>query len=511
MIFANYQNLRNAEISWNEVYSDPGVSWIGDVINIYSSSGTLATPIQVHDNYIQGGYPGVPTATLYYSGGIVMDGRTVDNTSPDTAATATAFVKIHDNQIVGHSNYGIGLAAGHDNEAYSNRVVSSGQFADGAWYTGYGGVTVTDIPAYYQQPSVYFDNFAHDNTVGFRFEWAYPSSPNVFAPPPVRQDYVLTDCAGGASGPSSKCTDNVSLPDPINSATELSEYVRWQRKLSDSHVVIGPQDVTSLNYQGMWWAAPAGRESGWGINFAHQGDTIYATWFTFGADGKPLWLVAGVTKTATGVYSGTLYTGTGPAFNSVPFDPSKVIPAEAGTATLRFADNTNATFAYTVNGVTQSKQITREQFSSPMPTCAASDEGTAAAASNYEDIWWAAPPGSESGWGINFAHQGDTIFATWFTFGIDGQPLWLVVGANKTVPHVYTGTLYTGTGPAFNSVPFDPTKVNPTSAGTASFTFTDGNNAKFDYSVQLAGMPSTVTRSRLVTRQVFAAPRTVCN
>ncbi len=39
-------------------------------------------------------------------------------------------------------------------------------------------------------------------------------------------------------------------------------------------------------------ARPAGSESGWGINFAHQGDIIFATWFTYDADGKPLVVVA---------------------------------------------------------------------------------------------------------------------------------------------------------------------------------------------------------------------------
>ena len=42
---------------------------------------------------------------------------------------------------------------------------------------------------------------------------------------------------------------------------------------------------------------------------------------------------------------------------------------------------------------------------------------------NYEGLWWANPAGSESGWGINFAHQGDTIFATWFTYDLTGKSL----------------------------------------------------------------------------------------
>ena len=57
------------------------------------------------------------------------------------------------------------------------------------------------------------------------------------------------------------------------------------------------------NYEGLWWNAPAGSESGWGINFAHQGDTIFATWFTYDLTGKALWLAMTASLTATGVYT----------------------------------------------------------------------------------------------------------------------------------------------------------------------------------------------------------------
>lgn len=255
--------------------------------------------------------------------------------------------------------------------------------------------------------------------------------------------------------------------------------------------------VSSDNYAGMWWASPAGSESGWGINFAHQGDTIFATWFTFGTDGNPLWMVAGATRTADKVYSGKLYTGTGPAFNSLPFDPNKVVSEEVGTITLTFADNNNAAFAYVVRGLSQTKQITREQFGVSMPTCTWHAQANLASATNYQDMWWASPAGSESGWGINFAHQGDTIFATWFTFGADGKPLWLVVGAPKVGTNTFTGTLNSVTGPAYSSVPFDPSKVAGTPVGTATFTFADGANATFAYTVNGVG------QSKQITRQIF--------
>jgi hypothetical protein len=116
-----------------------------------------------------------------------------------------------------------------------------------------------------------------------------------------------------------------------------------------------------------------------------------------------------------------------------------------------------------------------------VPTCIWSGQPNLALASNYQDLWWGYPAGSEAGWGINFTHQGDTIFATWFTYDHDRDPLWLVVTAPKTAPGVYSGDLYRTTGPSFSAVPFNPSLVMPTKVGVATFTFADGNSATFAY------------------------------
>jgi hypothetical protein len=82
-----------------------------------------------------------------------------------------------------------------------------------------------------------------------------------------------------------------------------------------------------------------------------------------------MWLVATAGKTAPGVYKGTLYRTTGPAFNAVPFSPADVVAAEVGTATFTFSNGNAATFAYTVNGVSQTRPITRQVFVSPGTVC----------------------------------------------------------------------------------------------------------------------------------------------
>lgn len=129
-----------------------------------------------------------------------------------------------------------------------------------------------------------------------------------------------------------------------------------------------PPSVTAptINVQGLWWRST---ESGWGVNLAHQGDTIFATWFTYARDGTATWLAATLPRTGTGVYKGTLVRTTGPPFASSPFDPAKVVVTDAGTATLTFTNGNAGTFAYTLDGVTQTKAITRQVFRTPGTVC----------------------------------------------------------------------------------------------------------------------------------------------
>jgi len=156
----------------------------------------------------------------------------------------------------------------------------------------------------------------------------------------------------------------------------------------DDHVIIPYNGVAATNFGGLWWQAPAGSESGWGINFAHQGDVIFATWFTYDANGKALWLSMTANKTADNVYAGTLYQTHGPAFNAVPFDPAVVVRTPVGSGTLTFTDANNAQFAYVVNGIAQTKIVTREVFGM-LPTCTFGTQPNLALATNYQDLWWA--------------------------------------------------------------------------------------------------------------------------
>jgi serine protease len=284
----------------------------------------------------------------------------------------------------------------------------------------------------------------------------------------------------------------------------------------DAHAAVqaaqqGP--ISTLNYGGLWWNSPGGSESGWGINFAHEGDQIFASWFTYDLTGKAWWLVMSANLTAPRVYSGSLFQGSGPPFDSVPFpplgSPGGATGSSAGTGTLRFNDANNGIFTYTVNGITQTKSITRETFGL-LPTCAFGAQTNLALTANYQDLWWAAPAGSEAGWGINLAHESDTIFATWYTFDHDRTPMWLVSTLTKTAASSYSGDLIRLTsGPPFNAVPFPPIGspggASGTIVGSAMLNFSDANAGVFSYTI------GAIAQSKSITREIFTSPGTVCH
>jgi hypothetical protein len=191
-------------------------------------------------------------------------------------------------------------------------------------------------------------------TTGPSFD-AVPFDPKKVVPSPVGNvTFAFSDLNNG------------TFTYTLNGITQSKPIIR---QLFGTHIptcVSGGTPGTPLNFQDLWYRSPAESESGWGVNITHQDDILFATWFTYGADGKGVWFVMPRgEKTGTNTYSGALFRTTGPAFSASPWDPTKVVPAPAGTATFSFSDFGNGTFTYTVGTVTQSKPITRQVFRTP--------------------------------------------------------------------------------------------------------------------------------------------------
>ena len=259
----------------------------------------------------------------------------------------------------------------------------------------------------------------------------------------------------------------------------------------------GEAVVAPANYQGLWWNP---NESGWGINFAHQGDTIFATWFTYDRDGKPWWLISSLKQSGSS-YAGELFTVSGQPFNSEPWLQSKMKATAVGSMTVTFGSTSKGSVNYTVNGVSQTKAIEKQLWGTA-PTCVWGGQSDLTKATNYTDIWWNA---SESGWGINLTEQSKIIYATWFTYDAEGSPWWLVSTMKPDASgSVYSGDISTIAGPPFSAVPWDPSRIKATNVGTMNARFSDGNHANLTYTV------NGITQTKAVTRQVFALPGTAC-
>ena len=215
----DHARFTRSEIAWNQVINDPGQSRVEDNINILNGGGTPGSPLLIHDNYIQGAYGGNPLSGYYAGSGInAADGGILDHIGTNGAlGTATAYVHAYNNQVVGTENYGIGINAGHDNEADHNRVVSCGMLPGGAPYqkANLGNMVGVQVLNVYHTGAFYV-NSVHDNVVGLR------------RPDGTRADYSLADAA--------KSFANRSVPGPITLATEKAEYTRWRWKLRRNHI-----------------------------------------------------------------------------------------------------------------------------------------------------------------------------------------------------------------------------------------------------------------------------------
>ena len=112
----------------------------------------------------------------------------------------------------------------------------------------------------------------------------------------------------------------------------------------------------TIDQSDLWWN-PA--ESGWGVQLAHRGQVIFATMYVYDVQAKPTWATAILRPSPAG-WSGDLYVTTGPHFGSPTFNPATVTRRIAGTMTWNTTDGMNGTIAYTVDGVSVSKQVVRQ-------------------------------------------------------------------------------------------------------------------------------------------------------
>lgn len=158
---------------------------------------------------------------------------------------------------------------------------------------------------------------------------------------------------------------------------------------------------------------------------------------------------------------------------------------KVGNGTIAFAIDSTAQFSFTLNGVAGSKTIRPQPIGS----------STTPPVINYTDLWWAGE--GESGWGITLTQQSSTIFATWFTYDAQRNPIWYVAPSCVVVEATCTSDLFRVNGGSPLTVPWTGQNRVPTLVGNIRLAFMGPGEANFNYTI--GGVPS----SRVLSRQPF--------
>jgi hypothetical protein len=118
------------------------------------------------------------------------------------------------------------------------------------------------------------------------------------------------------------------------------------------------------DYTDIWWN-PA--ESGWGANLVQNGDTIFATWFIYDANGAPTWYVAALKRDANDNFIGDVAEAKGTFFGA-PWVPGNASGKIVGSAT--FAPSTlnawQGTLAWTITNVGATTKAIERQTLAPI-------------------------------------------------------------------------------------------------------------------------------------------------
>ncbi len=109
-------------------------------------------------------------------------------------------------------------------------------------------------------------------------------------------------------------------------------------------------------------------ESGWGVAVTQQFGMIFATIYTYDANGNPIWYVASSCPVSGNGCTGDLYQVRGGSALTVPWNGTNKSVNKIGMVNFAFADNGTGTMNYTIGGASGLKSITKAHFADPPTT-----------------------------------------------------------------------------------------------------------------------------------------------
>lgn len=244
-------------------------------------------------------------------------------------------------------------------------------------------------------------------------------------------------------------------------------------------------------YQDLWWNP---NESGWGMTVTQHGKRVWSTIYTYDSSGKPIWYAMDQCTEIPNSTDST-YSCDGPVWQFIgghppnqPWNTAKPVPSQVGTGMLKFKDGQNMSFSYTPNGgQTWVKNLTRQ----PIAT------GANSPLADFTDLWWNP---SEPGWGVGLIQQFGIVFATWYAYDDNGNPVWYVADkcplTSSSPGYNCKSDLYATKGTSLIAA-WDAANTAVSKVGTVTFTFSDSKNGQMNYSI------NNVSGTRSIMRQEF--------
>jgi hypothetical protein len=115
--------------------------------------------------------------------------------------------------------------------------------------------------------------------------------------------------------------------------------------------------LPAVDYTDLWWTP---NESGWGVSLTQEFGIIFAAWFAYDANGKPIWYVApSCPVSGNACTDEDLYQVTGGSALTAAWNGSSIVFTKVGAVTFAFTDANNGSMSYSINGVTGNRVITR--------------------------------------------------------------------------------------------------------------------------------------------------------
>lgn len=131
-----------------------------------------------------------------------------------------------------------------------------------------------------------------------------------------------------------------------------------------TYIAVSASYCLALKGDGTVWAwGDAGHfASGWGVAITQEYGMIFAAWYTYDASGKAIWYVSSSCPVIGNGCTGDQYQVTAGSSFTSPWNGSNKVVTGIGSVTFTFSDANNGVMAYSVNGLTGSRNITRQGF-----------------------------------------------------------------------------------------------------------------------------------------------------